>query len=113
VSSACVAAGCLELDKPAPVTNQWTRDYSLVPILPNETKEKRVLWIYGIYTRGSQAAIEYLTNPERMSELRKALQNLSPRPQDSTALLSATADDHSRDAVPGKSSLVALRIIPI
>jgi len=96
-----------------PVTNQLTRDYSLVLMLPNETKEKRVLLIYGIYTQGSQAAIEYLTNPERMSELRKALQNLSPDrktlPPYFQLLLTTTVEN----AVPGKSSLVALRIIPI
>jgi hypothetical protein len=90
-----------------------TRDYSLVLMLPNETKEKRVLLIYGIYTQGSQAAIEYLTNPERMSELRKALQNLSPDrktlPPYFQLLLTTTVEN----AVPGKSSLVALRIIPI
>jgi hypothetical protein len=55
-----------------------TRDYALVLMLPNERKEKRVLLIYGIYTQGSQAAIEYLTNPEHMSELRKALLDLAP-----------------------------------
>src|SRR5208282_2090521 len=60
------------------VTNQLTRDYAVVLMLPNETREKRVLLIYGIYTQGSQAAIEYLTNPERMAELRKALLSLSP-----------------------------------
>jgi len=46
------------------VTNQLTRDYAVVLMMPNERKEKRVLLIYGIYTQGSQAAIEYLTNPE-------------------------------------------------
>jgi hypothetical protein len=96
-----------------PVTNQLTRDYSLVLMLPNETKEKRVLLIYGIYTQGSQAAIEYLTNPERMSDRRKALQNLSPDrktlPPYFQLLLTTTVEN----ALPGKSSLVALRIIPI
>jgi hypothetical protein len=95
------------------VTNQLTRDYSLVLMLPNETKEKRVLLIYGIYTQGSQAAIEYFTNPERMSERRKALQNLSPDrktlPPYFQLLLTTTVEN----AVPGKSSVVALRIIPI
>ena len=93
------------------VTNQLTRDYALVLMLPNETKEKRVLLIYGIYTQGSQAAIEYLTNPERMAELRKTLQNLAPDhktvPSYFQLLLSTTVEN----AVPGKSSLVALRII--
>src|SRR5262249_27432185 len=46
------------------VTNKLTRDYAVVLLLPNETPDKRVLLIYGIYTQGSQAAIEYLTNPQ-------------------------------------------------
>ncbi len=94
------------------VTNQLTRDYAVVLMLPNETKDRRVLLIYGIYTQGSQAAIEYLTNPERMTELRKALLNLSPDhktvPPYFQALLTTTVEN----AVPGKSSLVALRVIP-
>ncbi len=94
------------------VTNQLTRDYAVVLMLPNETKEKRVLLIYGIYTQGSQAAIEYLTNPERMTELRKALLDLSPDhktiPSYFQLLLTTTVEN----SVPGKSSLVAVRIIP-
>jgi hypothetical protein len=94
------------------VTNQLTRDYAVVLMLPNETREKRVLLIYGIYTQGSQAAIEYLTNPESMAELRKALLNLAPDhktiPPYFQLLLTTTVEN----AVPGKSSLVALRVIP-
>lgn len=94
------------------VTNHLTRDYALVLMLPNETKDKRVLLIYGIYTQGSQAAIEYLTNPERMSELRKALIDAAPDhrtvPFYFQLLLTTTVEN----AVPGKSSLVAVRIIP-
>jgi hypothetical protein len=94
-----------------PVTNQLTRDYALVLMLPNERKEKRVLLIYGIYTQGSQAAIEYLTNPEHMAELRKSLLDLAPDhktiPQYFQVLLTTTVEN----SVPGKSSLVAIRII--
>jgi len=94
------------------VTNQLRRDYAVVLMLPNETREKRVLLIYGIYTQGSQAAIEYLTNPERMAELRKELLKLSPDhktiPPYFQLLLTTTVEN----SVPGKSSLVALRIIP-
>jgi hypothetical protein len=94
------------------VTNQLTRDYAVVLMLPNERKEKRVLLIYGIYTQGSQAAIEYLTNPERMTELRKLLLDLAPDhktiPPHFQILLTTTVEN----SVPGKSSLVALRIIP-
>ena len=95
-----------------PVTNQLTRDYAVVLMMPNERKEKRVLLIYGIYTQGSQAAIEYLTNPERMAELRKLLLDLGPDhktiPPYFQLLLTTTVEN----SVPGKSSLVAIRIIP-
>lgn len=94
-----------------PVTNQLRRDYAVVLMLPNERKEKRVLLIYGIYTQGSQAAIEYLTNPERMAELRKALLDLAPDhktiPPSFQVLLTTTVEN----SVPGKSSLVAIRIV--
>jgi hypothetical protein len=94
------------------VTNQLRRDYAVVLMLPNERKETRVLLIYGIYTQGSQAAIEYLTNPERMAELRKRLLDLAPDhktiPPYFQLLLTTTVEN----SVPGESSLVALRIIP-
>jgi hypothetical protein len=94
-----------------PVTNQLTRDYALVLMLPNERSDDRVLLIYGIYTQGSEAAIEYLTNPERMRDLRKALMDLSPDhktiPPYFQALLTTTVEN----AVPGNFSLVAVRAI--
>jgi len=94
------------------VTNHLIRDYALVLMLPNQTKDKRILLIYGIYTQGSQAAIEYLTNPERVSELRKALTDTAPDhrtiPLYFQLLLTTTVEN----AVPGRSSLVAVRIIP-
>lgn len=94
-----------------PVTNQLSRDYALVLMLPNERRENRVLLIYGIYTQGTQAAIEYLTNPEQMVELRNALKALSRDgktiPPYFQALLTTTVEN----AVPGTSSLVAVREI--
>jgi hypothetical protein len=94
------------------VTNQLTRDYAVVLMLPNETKEKRVLLVYGIYTQGSQAAIEYLVNAERMAELRETLLSVSADhktvPQYFQLLLTTTVEN----AVPGKASLVAVRVIP-
>jgi hypothetical protein len=94
-----------------PVTNQLRRDYALVLMLPNERSDDRVLLIYGIYTQGSEAAIEYLTNPERMTDLRKALMDISPDhktiPPYFQALLTTTVEN----AVPGNFSLVAVRAI--
>lgn len=94
------------------VTNQLTRDYAVVLMMPNERKEKRVLLIYGIYTQGSQAAIEYLTNPERMAELRKLLLDLSPDHKTIPAYFQVLLTTTVENSVPGKSSLVAVRIIP-
>jgi hypothetical protein len=94
------------------LVNHWPPDYALVLMRPNEIREKRVLLIDGIYTQGSQAAIEYLTNPERMAELRKRLLDLAPDHKTiglSFQILLTTTVENS---VPGKSSLVALRIIP-
>ena len=95
-----------------PVSNQLTRDYALVLMLPNQEKENRVLLIYGIYTQGSQAAMEYLMDPERMALLRKALLTVAPDhktiPPYFQALLATTVEN----AVPGTTSLVAVRRIP-
>ena len=94
-----------------PVTNQLTRDYALVLMLPNEKRENRVLLIYGIYTQGSQAAIEFLTSPEKMSQLRNALAALSPDhkaiPPYFQVLLTTTVEN----AVPGDASIVAVRAV--
>ena len=94
-----------------PVSNQLTRDYALVLMLPNEDKENHVLLIYGIYTQGSEAAIEYLMDPERMAVLRKALLGVSVDhktiPSCFQALLTTTVEN----AVPGTTSLVAVRRI--
>jgi hypothetical protein len=94
-----------------PVTNQLRRDYALVLMLPNERSDNRVLLIYGVYTQGSQAAIEYLTNPERMGELRQALVDASGDhkavPSYFQALLTTTVEN----AVSGSCSLIAVRTI--
>lgn len=94
-----------------PVTNELTRDYAVVLMHPNEKKENRVLLIYGIYTQGSQAAIEFLTSPEKMAQLRNALAALSPDhktiPPYFQVLLTTTVEN----AVPGDASIVAVRAV--
>jgi hypothetical protein len=80
-------------------------------MLPNEKEENRVLLIYGIYTQGSQAAIEYLLNPESMAELRKALIAASPDHKTVPPYFQALITTTVENAVPGTSSLVAVRSI--
>lgn len=94
-----------------PVTNQLTRDYALVLMLPNQEKENRVLLIYGIYTQGSQAAIEYLMDPERMAALKKALVATSPDHKTTPPYFQALLTTTVENAVPGTTSLVAVRRI--
>jgi hypothetical protein len=94
------------------VTNQLSRDYALVLMLPNERKENRILLIYGIYTQGSQAAIEYVTSPERLTELRQALMDLSPDHKTVAPYFQALLQTPVENYIPGKATLVAVRIIP-
>lgn len=94
------------------VTNQLTRDYALVLMLPNEKKENRILLIYGIYTQGSQAAIEYLMDPEQMRELHKALIGLAPDHKTAPPYFQALIATTVENSVPGTSKLVAVRAIP-
>jgi hypothetical protein len=107
-------SGELPVYKPEfdPITNSLRKDYALVLMLANEKKNQRILLIYGIYTQGSQAAIEYVTSEERLAELRKALTDLSPdvgtTPRYFQVLLQTTVENY----VPGKASLVCARIIP-
>ena len=94
-----------------PVTNNLTRDYALVLMLPHERKENRILLIYGIYTQGSQAAIEYLTSAERMPELRKALIALEPDRKTPAKYFQVVLETTVENYVPGKASLVAVRAV--
>lgn len=71
-----------------------------------------MLLSYGIYTQGSQAVIEFVTNPDRLAELRRALvaasADKSALPEYFQALIEVTVEN----AVPGPASLVAVRIVP-
>lgn len=95
-----------------PVSNALSRDYALVLMLPNEKKDERILLIYGIYTQGSQAAIDYVTNAEHLAELRKALVQVSPDHKSLPAYFQALLETTVENSVPGKTSLVAVRAIP-
>jgi len=95
-----------------PVTGNLSRDYAVLLMLPNESRDQRVLLLYGVYTQGTQAAIEFATNPERLHELERALIQGMPdkrsAPKYFQALLTTTVENY----VPGKVSLVTTRIIP-
>lgn len=91
-----------------PVTNSLRRDYALLLMLPNENRDQRILLLHGIYTQGTQAAMEYVANPDRLRQLRTGLLKLSPNPKYFQALLTTPVEN----GVPGQASLVAARLIP-
>jgi hypothetical protein len=95
-----------------PVTNSLRRDYALVLMLPNENPQQRILLIYGIYTQGSQAAIEYITNPQHLQDLRGELTAIAPGrkspPKFFQVLLTTTVENY----VPGRVSFVSARALP-
>ena len=95
-----------------PVTNRLTRDYALILMEPNHTKQERLLLLYGLYTQGTEAAAEYVTNADRLAELRKALIAASldkkTPPPFFEALISVPVENY----VPGGASLVAARPTP-
>jgi hypothetical protein len=95
-----------------PVTGKLIRDYALVLMLPNELRERRVLLMYGIYTQGSQAAIEYVTNADRLAELRTTLVERSPDGRSLPRYFQVLLSTSVENAVPGRVSLVATRTIP-
>jgi hypothetical protein len=94
------------------LSNSLRRDYALVLMLPNMNPEQRILLTYGIYTKGTQAAIEYVTNTECLQELHRQLVALSPDkksvPKFFQVLLTTTVEND----VPGKATFVSARIVP-
>ena len=80
-------------------------------MLSNKKKDNRILLIYGIYTQGSQAAIEFLTRPEKMSQLRAALAAISSDRKTIPAYFQVLLTTTVENAVPGETSVVAVRAV--
>jgi len=89
-----------------------TRLPSMTPLLPNEKADERILLIYGIYTQGSQAAIEYATTEKHLNELHRALTEISDDKKTPPPLFQALIETSVENWVPGRSRLVGVRAIP-
>jgi len=94
-----------------PETGVLVRDYALVVMLPNRTKEERLLRLDGLYTQGTEAAAEYVTNPESLAELRQAVLTASPDKKHVPAFFEVLLSVPVENSVPGGASLVAVRLI--
>jgi hypothetical protein len=95
-----------------PITQQLSRDYAIIMMFPNEHKDQQILLLYGIYTQASQAALEYVTNPDRLAELRQHLVALNAPHKQPPRFFQALIQTTVENQVPGKASFVAARLIP-
>jgi hypothetical protein len=119
-----VSAGVFKINAPGPteasayvpkfdpVTNRLTRDYALIRMEPNHTKQERLLQLYGLYTQGTEAAAEYVTNVDRLAELRKALVAISADKKTPPPFFEALISVPVENYVPGAATLVAARNTP-
>jgi hypothetical protein len=71
-----------------------------------------LLLLYGLYTQGTEGAAEYVTNAERLAELRKALVALAPDKKTPPSYFEALISVPVENYVPGAASLVAAKITP-
>jgi hypothetical protein len=104
--------GAVYAPKFDPITNRLTQDYALVLMEPNHTKQERLLLLYGLYTQGTEAAAEFVTNADRLAELRKALIAASPDKKTPPPFFEALISVPVENYVPGAASLVAARNTP-
>ena len=95
-----------------PVTNRLVQDYALIVMEPNHTKQERLLLLYGLFTQGTEAAVEYVTDADKLAELRKALVAISPDKKTPSPFFEAIISVPVENYVPGAATLVAARNTP-
>ena len=94
-----------------PITNRLTQDYAVVFMGPNHSQQERLLLLFGLYTQGTEAAAEYVTNPQSLAELRRALLASAPDKKTLPPFFEALISVPVENYVPGSASLVAVRPI--
>ena len=93
------------------VTNRLVRDFAVIFVHPNQSKDQRLVLLTGIYTQGTEAAAEFVTSPQGMAELRRALLAESPDKKSLPPFFEALITVPVQNDVPGGASLVAVRTI--
>jgi hypothetical protein len=94
------------------LSNSLRRDYALALMLPNVDHDHRILLTYGIYTKGTQAAIEYVTNPECLRDLRERLTALTADKKSPPQFFQVLLTTAVENDVPGRASFVTARLVP-
>jgi hypothetical protein len=83
-----------------------TMDYAVIALLPGVQSGKRTLMFSGLTTLGTQAAVEYASRKDTVSELLKRVSSPGGEVKPFEALLQVTLEG----GVPLQSKLVAIRV---
>jgi len=67
-----------------------TRDYAIISFLPGMQSGKQMMWLSGLTTLGTQAAVEFASRPDGAAELLKAATGPDGKVQPFEALLETT-----------------------
>jgi len=89
-------------------TGNLLEDYALITVTPGVTGERTVMVLAGIFSEGTEAAAEFVTNASYLSELNQRLRQLIPQagpPRHYQALLKVRVEN----SFPTKISLLTVR----
>ncbi|HMG35050.1 MAG TPA: hypothetical protein VKM94_14015 [Blastocatellia bacterium] len=82
-------------------------DYALVTVRPNISEQNRVMLLAGVYSQGTEAAVEYVTNHWHLSQLNQKLRQLE-HTASSLPCFQALLRVEVEDGIPTTITLVAL-----
>ena len=83
-------------------TGSLIEDYALITVTPGVTGQRTVMVLAGIYSEGTEAAADFVTNASYLDELNQRLRQLrgqSAPPE----VLSGASQSQSRKCLPDKS----------
>jgi hypothetical protein len=83
-----------------------TRDYAILALLPGVTPDRRVLIFSGLMTFGTQAAVEYVCQPDAVSSLLKKVRG----PDGQIRPFEAVLETEIGGGVPLRTRLVSIRV---
>ncbi|HYX40113.1 MAG TPA: hypothetical protein VE821_00375, partial [Pyrinomonadaceae bacterium] len=81
--------------------------YALITVKPNISETNEVMMLAGVYSQGTEAAAEFVTNKSYLNQLNQRLQQLKPTgsaPRHYQALLKVSVEN----GIPTTISILAL-----
>ena len=85
-------------------TGNLTIDYALITVKPNISEGNDVMMLAGVYSQGTEAAAEYVTNKDYLDQLNQRLQQSGSTPRYFQALLKVSVEN----GIPTTISILAL-----